>query len=45
MILLADPETGQIVGSERILIKASPSSPVKPPAIQDFFTIVKSEYQ
>jgi hypothetical protein len=44
-ILLADPETGQIVGSERILIKASPSSPVKPPAIEEFLTIVTSEYQ
>ena len=45
MILLGDPQTGQVVGSERILIKPSPSSPVEPPAIQDFFTIVKSEYQ
>jgi hypothetical protein len=45
MILLADPKTGQVVGSERILIKPSPSSPVEPPAIADFFTIVKSEYQ
>jgi hypothetical protein len=45
MILLGDPQTGQVVGSERILIKPSPSSPVEPPAIQDFFTIVKSENQ
>jgi hypothetical protein len=42
---LADPDTGQLVGSERILIKPSESSPVKPPAIQDFVAIVKSEYQ
>ncbi len=44
-ILLADPKTGQVVGSERILIKPSASSPVKPPAIQEFFAIVASEYQ
>ncbi len=44
-ILLADPKTGQVVGSERILIKPSPSSPVKPPAIQEFSAIVTSEYQ
>jgi hypothetical protein len=42
-ILLADPKTGQVVGSERILIKPSGSSPVKPPAIQEFFAIVTSE--
>ena len=44
-IILADPETGQIVGSERILIKPSSSSPVKPPAIEEFFAIVTSESQ
>jgi hypothetical protein len=44
-ILLADPKTGQVVGSERILIKPSPSSPVKPPAIQEFLAIVTSEHQ
>jgi hypothetical protein len=44
-ILLADPRTGQVVGSERILIKASSSSPVKPPAIEEFFTVVTSESQ
>jgi hypothetical protein len=45
LVLLADPDTGQLVGSERILIKPSESSPVKPPAIQEFLAIVKSEYQ
>ena len=44
-ILLADPSTGQFVGFERILIKPSPDSPVKPPAIQEFFAIAASEYQ
>jgi len=44
-ILLADPKTGQVVGFERILIKPSSSSPVKPPAIQEFFAIVTSEHQ
>ena len=44
-ILLADPKTGQVVGSERILIKPSSSSPVKPPAIQEFFAVVTSESQ
>ena len=44
-ILLADPTTGQVVGYERILIKPSSSSSVKPPAIQEFFAIVTSEYQ
>ena len=44
-ILLADPRTGQVVGSERILIKPSTDSPVKPPAIQDFFAIVTAEHQ
>ena len=42
-ILLADPKTGQVVGSERILIKPSSSSPVKPPAIEEFFAVVTSE--
>ena len=45
LVLLADPDTGQVVGSERILIKPSPSSPVKPPAIQEFTAIVKTENQ
>jgi hypothetical protein len=45
LVLLADPDTGQVVGSERILIKPSPSSPVKPPAIQEFTAIVTSETQ
>jgi hypothetical protein len=45
LVLLADPDSGQLVGSERILIKPSPSSPVKPPAIQEFTAIVTSEYQ
>lgn len=45
MILLADPKTGQVVGSERILIKPSSSSPVKPPAIQEFLVIVTSDDQ
>ncbi|HWM74938.1 MAG TPA: CU044_5270 family protein, partial [Nocardioides sp.] len=44
-ILLADPKTGQFVGFERILIKPSPSSPVKPPAIEEFFAIVAAERQ
>jgi hypothetical protein len=44
-VLLADPTSGQLVGSERILIKPSPSSPVKPPAIQEFTAIVTSELQ
>ena len=44
-VLLADPDSGQLVGSERILIKPSPSSPVKPPAIQEFTAIVKTENQ
>ena len=44
-VLLADPDTGQVVGSERILIKPSPDSPVSPPAIQEFSAMVKSEYQ
>ena len=44
-VLLADPDTGQVVGSERILIKTSPDSPVSPPAIQEFTAIVKSENQ
>ena len=30
LVLLADPDTGQVVGSERILIKSSESSPVEP---------------
>jgi len=45
LILLADPSNGQFVGFERILIKPSPSSPVKPPAIQEFIAIVTSEHQ
>lgn len=45
LVLLADPDSGQLVGSERILIKPSPSSPVKPPAIQEFTAIIKSESQ
>jgi hypothetical protein len=44
-VLLADPSTGQLIGFERILIKPSPSSPVKPPAIQEFFVIVTSDDQ
>jgi hypothetical protein len=44
-VLLADPDSGQLVGSERILIKPSPSSPVEPPAIQEFAAIVTSEHQ
>ena len=44
-VLLADPDTGRLVGSEKILIKPSPSSPVKPPAVQEFTAIVKSENQ
>ena len=44
-VLLADPKTGQVVGSERILIKPSSSSPVKPPAIEEFSAIVTSESQ
>jgi hypothetical protein len=44
-VLLADPDTGQVVGSERILIKPSAESPVHPPAIQEFTAIVKSENQ
>lgn len=44
-VLLADPDTGQVVGSERILIKTSPDSPVSPPAIQEFTAIVKSKNQ
>lgn len=45
LVLLADPDTGQVVGSERILIKPSPSSPVDPPAIQEFTAIVESGNQ
>ena len=44
-VLLADPTTGQVTGSERILIKPSSSSPVKPPAIEQFLAIVTSEHQ
>jgi hypothetical protein len=44
-ILLADPATGQFVGYERLLVKPSSSSPVKPPAIEEFFAIVASEAQ
>ena len=44
-VFLADPSTGQFVGFERILIKPSSDSPVKPPAIQEFFAVVTSEYQ
>jgi hypothetical protein len=44
-VLLADPDSGQVVGSERILIKPSPGSPVSPPAIQEFRAIVTSDYQ
>lgn len=44
-VLLADADTGQIVGSETILIKPTTVVPVSPPAILDFATIVKSESQ
>jgi hypothetical protein len=44
-VILADPGSGQVVGSERILIKPSPGSPVSPPAIQEFSAVVKSEHQ
>ena len=44
-VLLADSDSGQVVGSERILIKPSPDSPVGPPAIEEFSAVVKSEYQ
>jgi len=45
LVLLADPQTGQLVGHERILIKPSADSPIKPPAIEEFLAIVKSESQ
>jgi hypothetical protein len=44
-VLLADAKTGQVIGSERILIKPSSSAPVKPPAIEEFLAIVTSEHQ
>jgi hypothetical protein len=45
LVLLADPDTGQFVGHERILIKPNADSPVKPPAIEQFLAIVTSELQ
>lgn len=44
-VLLADPDSGKVIGYERILIKPSSDSPVSPPAIQEFSAVVKSEYQ
>ena len=45
LVLLADPDTGEFVGHERILIKPTDNSPVEPPAIQQFLAIVRSELQ
>ncbi|WP_332642843.1 CU044_5270 family protein [Aeromicrobium sp.] len=43
-VLIVSPATGQLLGSENILIKPDQSSDVKPPAITSFTAILDSRY-
>lgn len=43
-ILIADPETGRLLGSEQILIAPADGIPIKPPAIMSFTAILESKY-
>lgn len=42
-LLLADPETGAILGDELVLVESSPAYSFTPPAVTSFNTIVRSE--
>lgn len=43
-VIIISPKTGQLIGTEDILIKDSPDDGVKAPAIYSFTAILKSEY-
>ncbi|GAA3525125.1 hypothetical protein GCM10022234_22600 [Aeromicrobium panaciterrae] len=43
-VLIVSPTTGQLLGSENILIKPDPNSDVKPPAITSFTAFLDSSY-
>lgn len=43
-VLIVSPTTGQLIGSESILIKPDPESDVKPPAITSFTAFLDSRY-
>lgn len=43
-VLIADPKTGQLLGSEQILIAPVEGNPMKAPAIMSFTAILESKY-
>lgn len=43
-ILIADPSTGALLGTEKVLIKNSPDLKVKAPAIANFTAFIEAEY-